>query len=215
MSNRVRIASGLLLVVAAAALPGFVVSTGLGTRVGQTDNSDNTFTSAPSFVNTGYLSPSAEAATSGGDNDGFELDPTYAYSDDSLYASNIDGPGDRHLYYDYGVSLPPGSTINGIRVRVDWWLDGTGGDNSMSVELSWDGGTSWTAPKADATETASEHTATLGGAADTWGRLWTGDELSDGNFRLRVSCYCSGGAECDSRDYYLDWVAVNVFYTAP
>jgi hypothetical protein len=215
MSNRVRIASGLLLVVAAAALPGFVVSTGLGTRVGQTDNSDNTFTSAPSFVNTGYLSPSAEAATSGGDNDGFELDPTYAYSDDSLYASNIDGPGDRHLYYDYGVSLPPGSTINGIRVRVDWWLDGTGGDNSMSVELSWDGGTSWTAPKADATETASEHTATLGGAADTWGRLWTEDELSDGNFRLRVSCYCSGGAECDSRDYYLDWVAVNVFYTAP
>jgi hypothetical protein len=30
-----------------------------------------------------------------------------------------------------------------------------------------------------------------------------------------LTCNCSGGAECDSRDYYLDWVAVNVFYTAP
>ena len=215
MSNRVRIAIGLVFVITASALAGFAVSTGLGTRVGQTDNSDNTFTSAPSFVNTGYLNPSAQAADTGGDNNGFELNPTYAYSDDSLYASNIDGPGDRHLYYDYGISLSTSSTINGIRVRVDWWLDGTGGDNSLGVELWWAGGASWTALKIDATETTSEHTATLGGAADTWGRLWTGDELSDGNFRLRVSCYCSGGAECESRDYYLDWVAVNVFYTAP
>lgn len=215
MLTRSRIAGGLVLVLGALALAGFAVSPGLGTHVGQTDNSDNTFTSAPSFVNTGYLNPSAHAADTGGDGNGFELDPTDAYSDDSLYASNIDGPGDRHLYYDYGVSLPPGSTINGIRVRLDWWLGGTGGTNSMSVELSWDGGTSWTVPKADATETASEHTAILGGTADTWGRIWTVGELSNTNFRVRLTCNCSGGAECDSRDYYLDWVAVNVFYTAP
>ena len=195
MSTQVKIAIGLVFVITASALAGLAVSTGLGSHVSQTDNSDNTFTSAPSFANTGYLDASAQAADTGGDNNGFDLNPTYAYSDDSLYASNIDGPGDRHLYYDYGVSLPPGSTINGIRVRVDWWLDGAGGDNSLGVELSWDGSASWTAPKADDTETASEHTAILGGAADTWGRIWTEDELSDGNFRLRVSCYCSGGAE--------------------
>ena len=215
MSNRLRIAIGLVLVMAASALAGLAVSTGLGTHVSQTDNSDNTFTSALSFANTGYLSPSAEAADTGGDDNGFEVNPTKAYSDDSLYASNIDGPGDLHLYYDYGVSLPPSSTINGIRVRVDWWLDGVGGDNSLGVQLSSDGGASWTALKIDATETTSEHTVTLGGAADDWGRPWTGDDLSDGNFRLRLTCNCSGGAECDSRDYYLDWVAVNVFYTAP
>ena len=215
MSTQVKIAIGLVFVITASALAGLAVSTGLGSHVSQTDNSDNTFTSAPSFANTGYLDASAQAADTGGDNNGFDLNPTYAYSDDSLYASNIDGPGDRHLYYDYGVSLPPGSTINGIRVRLDWWLGGTGGTNSMSVELSWDGGTSWTAPKADATETASEHTAILGGTADTWERIWTVGELSNANFRVRLTCYCSGGAECDSRDYYLDWVAVNVFYTPP
>jgi hypothetical protein len=215
MLTRSRIAGGLVLVLGASALAGFAVSTGFGFYISQSNNLDNTFTSAPSFANTGYLDASAQAATSGGDGNGFELDPTYAYSDDSLYASNIDGPGDRHLYYDYGISLPSGSTIDGIRVRVDWWLDGVGGDNSLGVQLSSDGGASWTALKIDATETTSEHTVTLGGAADTWGRPWTGDDLSDGNFQLRVSCYCSGGAECDSRDYYLDWVAVNVFYTAP
>ena len=215
MSTQVKIAIGLVIVVAVSSLAGFAVSAGFGFYVSQSNNLDNTFTSAPSFADTGYLDASAQAADTGGDNNGFELNPTYAYGDGPLYATNADGPGDRHRYYNYGISIPSGSTIDGIRVCLDWWLDGTGGDNSLGVELSWDGGNSWTAPKIDATETTSEHTATLGGAADNWGRLWTGDELSDGNFRLRVSCYCSGGAECDSRDYYLDWVAVNVFYTAP
>jgi hypothetical protein len=215
MLTRSRIAGGLVLVLGASALAGFAVSTGFGFYISQSNNPDNTFTSAPSFANTGYLGASAQAADTGGDGNGFELDPTDAYTDAGGYASNINGALDSHLYYDYVVSPPSGSTINGIRVRLDWWLGGTGGTNSMSVELSWDGGTSWTAPKADATETASEHTAILGGTADTWERIWTVGELSNANFRVRLTCNCSGGADCDSRDYYLDWVAVNVFYTPP
>jgi len=215
MLTRSRIAGGLVLVLGASALAGFAVSTGFGFYISQSNNPDNTFTSAPSFANTGYLRPSAQAATSGGDNNGFELDPTDAYTDADGYASNINGALDSHLYYDYGVSLPSGSMINGIRVRVDWWLDGVGGDNSLGVQLSSDGGASWTALKVDATETTSEHTAILSGAADIWGRLWTGDDLSNANFRVRLTCNCSGGAECDGRDYYLDWVVVNVFYTPP
>ncbi len=215
MSIRIRIAISLLLVMGASALVGFAVGTGFSFYVSQSGNPDNTFTSAPSFTNTGYLNPSAQAADTGGDNNGFELNPTYAYGDGPMYATNTDGPGDRHRYYNYGISLSSGATIEGIRVRVDWWLSGAGGDNSLGVELSWDGGTSWTAQKVDATETTSEHTATLGGAGDTWGRTWSVDELSNANFRLRASCNCSGGAECNSRDYFLDWVAVNVFYTAP
>lgn len=203
------------LLLAASALVVFVIGAGFGAYVSQSTNPNNAFSSALSFVNTGYLSASAQAATSGGNNDGFELDPTYAYSDDSRHAANADGPGDRHLYYNYGVSLPPGSSINGIRVRVDWWLDGYEGDNSLGVELSWDGGISWTGMKADTIESASEHMTVLGGATDIWGRLWMVNDLSDSNFRVRVSCSCSGGGQCDSRDYFLDWVAVNVFYTAP
>jgi len=208
---------GTVLIAALMALSCLATLTGISGLALFTDqnaNTGNIFTTAASFpTDTGYRSPSADAADTGGDGNGFELDPTNAYTDASGYASNINGALDRHRYYDYNIAVDSGSTINGIRVRVDWWLDGTGGDNSMSVELSWDGGTSWTAPKADATETTSEHTAILGGAADIWGRLWTGDDLSNANFRVRLTCNCLGGAECDSRDYYLDWVAVNVFYT--
>lgn len=167
--------------------------------------------------NTGRLGPTAEAADTGGDGDGFEVKPTYAFTDGEGFARNIDGAGDRHRYYNYGFLIGSTCSINGIQVHLDWGLDGTAGRNSMSVELSWDGGASWTAAKTDTTETASAgaeggfHTATLGSASDTWGHAWTVSELSDANFRVRVTADCSKG-KCKDRDYFLDWVAVKVNY---
>ena len=157
---------------------------------------------------TGLLNPSAQAADTGGSGDGFETDPTYAFADDSLYALNANGPGDRHRYYDYSISIPSGCSIKGIEARLDWWLQSTTGTNSMSLELSWDGGTSWTAAKTDSTETTSEHTAVLGGSTDTWGRTWTPDELSNANFRARVT----SNSDQSWMDFYLDWVPVVVYY---
>jgi hypothetical protein len=215
MLVRRRMWVALALTLAATTFAVLGVATGFGSYSAQSENGENSFTTAPSFANTGYMSPSAEAATSGGDNDGFELNPTYATGDGPLYASNIDGPGDRHIYYNFGLAPPAGSTIEGIRVRLDWWLDAAGGDNSMSVELSWDGGTSWTSAKTDAVEGTTEHAGIVGGAGDTWGRVWTLAELGNANFRVRLTCTCAGGPECDGRDFYLDWVAVNVFYTPP
>jgi hypothetical protein len=203
----------------------------------QTQNTDNTFTTLASFAtdtptatptptltatpsptatptpacvagDTGLLNPSAQAADTGGNGDGFEVNPTYAFADDSLYALNVDGPGDRHRYYDYSISIPSGCSIKGVEVRLDWWLDSIEGSSSMSVELSWDGGTSWTAPKTDSTETTSEHTATLGDSTDTWGHAWTVAELSDANFRVRLT----SNSDQSSTDFYLDWVPVRVYY---
>jgi len=216
MLTRSRIAGGLVLVLGASALAGFAVSTGFGFYISQSNNPDNTFTSANCFPgDTGLLNPSANAADTSGSGNGFELNPTNAYTDGGGFASNINGPGDRHRYYNYNTSIKSSCAIKGIQVRLDWWLDSTSDTNSMSVELSWDGDATWTAAQTDPTETTSEHTAILGGSLDTWGRAWTAGELSDANFRVRLTSNCSGGAECDSRDYYLDWVAVNVFYTAP
>ena len=160
------------------------------------------------LTTTGFVSASAETFDTGGDGDGFELNPTNAFADGSGFASNIDGAGDRHRFYDYGISIGGGASIQGIEVRLDWWLDSSGGTNSMSVELSWDGGTSWTAAKTDSVESVTEHTATLGNAADTWGRAWTGSELSDTNFRVRVTSNTSEAV----REFYLDWVPVRVSY---
>jgi hypothetical protein len=197
----------------------------------QAQNADNTFTTASSFAtatptptatstptatptpsctagDTGLLDPSAQVADTGGNGDGFEADPTYAFADDSSYALNANGPGDRHRYYDYSISIPSGCSIKGIEARLDWWLQAITGINSMSVELSWDGGNSWTAAKTDSTETTSEHTAVLGSSTDTWAETWTPDELSNANFRVRVT----STSDQSWMDFYLDWVPVVVYY---
>ena len=157
--------------------------------------------------NTGYLSPTAQAADTGGDGDGFESDPTNAFADDASSATNVGGDGDRHRFYYYGISLKSGCDISGIEVRLDWWLSALGGGNSIDVELSWDGGTSWTAAKTDAVESTSERSAILGGSSDTRGRTWAVAELSDSNFRARATTNGSGGLT-----YYLDWAPVKVYY---
>ncbi len=93
-------------------------------------------------------------------------------------------------------------------MRLDWWLDDILDTNSMDVELSWDGGTSWTAPHTDTVESTTEHTTVLGGASDTWGHAWTPAELSNTNFRVRLTSNSSGS----TRDFFLDWVPVKVYY---
>jgi hypothetical protein len=201
------LAATLVLLAAALSLMGQAA----GTFSDQASVGGNIFTTAACWTgDTGFLSPTAEAADTGGDSDGFELNPTNAFSNGGGYASNIDGAGDRHRFYNYGISMGT-CTIEGIAVRLDWWLDDTAGISSMDAELSWDGGTSWTAAKTDTQETTSEHTVILGGAADTWGRSWTVSELSDANFRVRLTSNSDSGV----RDFLLDWVSVKVYYTPP
>ena len=177
------------------------------------DSGEDSATVSCTAGSTGFLSPTAEAADTGGDGDGFELNPTNAFADDTAFASNINGAGDRHRYHDYGLAVPAACSVAGIEVRLDWWLDGDDGLNYLFVELSWDGGASWVVGKRDTTETTTEHTATLGGAADDWGRTWSPSEFSDANFRVLVTARC-GGSEpiCGGRDYFLDWVPVSVTY---
>jgi hypothetical protein len=162
-------------------------------------------------VDTGWTNPSDNGADTGGDGDGFEGSPGNAYSDDDAVASNVDGAGDSHLYYTYGFELPEGATIEGIEVRLDWYLDSTQGNSKLEVQLSWDGGTSWTDAQTTKNGSTSETTDILGGPTDTWGRSWTVDELSDANFRLRVTCTSNK----PERDFYLDWVPVNVYDDPP
>ena len=172
---------------------------------------------------TGLLSPSAQAAvtSSAGDNNGFESSPTNAYADGGGYATdNNSGTGtstscgstakDKHRYYNYGISLPSGATVAGIEVRLDAWANGTG-TRRMCVELSWNGGSSWTTAQQTPDFTTSEATYYVGGPTDTWGRSWTSSNLSNSNFRVRITDV----ANSTSREFYLDWVAVKVHYTVP
>ncbi len=197
--------AGLALVLGAALAKG-----GLAQFSAQATVTGNAFTTDPCFPNadTGFLNPTAQAADTGGDSDGFEVNPTNAFADSSGNAGNVDGNGDRHRFYDYGISIDGTCSISGIGLRLDWWLDSISGVSTMGVELSWDGGTYWTAAKTDTVESTTEHTAILGGSADTWGRAWSVSEFSNANFRVRLT----SNSDDATRDFSLDWVAAKVFY---
>jgi hypothetical protein len=172
-------------------------------------------------TNTGMKSPSANAAetTSAGDNNGYEVTAANAQPNDSLFAvDNNSGSGtntscsstqkDRHRFYNFGFDIPPASVIQGIEVRLDAKADSTSGAPKICVQLSWDGGASWTTTRSTPTLTTSNATYVLGGPADNWGLAWTLSSLSDANFRVRVIDVSSN----TSRDFSLDWVAVRVTY---
>jgi len=170
----------------------------------------------------GFKSPSANAADSGGDGNGFESNPGNAQADDAAFAAdNNSGTGtgtsctssgkDRHRFFNYGFAIPTGSSINGIEVRLDARADSTSSSPKMCVQLSWDGGTTWTAAKPTGTLGTTMATFTLGSATDTWGRTWSASNLADSSFRVRVIDVSSS----TSRDFFLDWVAVRPHFTVP
>jgi hypothetical protein len=166
-----------------------------------------TFTPTPPACGTpdsGYLSPSANAAD--GD-DGFEVSATLAYADGGGNASNKNGDGG-HRYYNYGITIPATCDFAGIEVRSDYWLKNSGGTTTFAVDLSWDGGTTWTPVKTDSSEPQSETTKVLGSPTDTWGHAWSAADLANGNFRLRITMTLGNGGQ----EVYLDWVAVKVYF---
>ncbi len=157
-----------------------------------------------------------------GDNDGFQENPFDACADGPGFALDVDSGSstsmacrdlgkDRQLFYNYGLAIPAGSVVDGIEVRLDGWFDGgVGALARMCIELSWDGGTTWTAPKMTALLTTAETTYILGSPGDSWGRVWQDTDLLDFNFRVRVTNLATD----INQDFSLDWAAVQVRYTA-
>lgn len=167
-----------------------------------------------SYANTGQISPTNSYSDTGGDNNGFELNPTNAYSDGqsgvSGSAQNINGPGDRHRFNGYNFNIPNNAIINGIQIRLDWWINSVNGSNFIDVELSWDGGLNWTQIKSTTNESTSvSNYSILGAPTDTWGRTWTPTELNSTNFMIRITTRST----VFSRDFYLDWIPVVVNYS--
>jgi hypothetical protein len=181
-----------------------------------------TATNTPgSSTSTGYLAPSAQAAqTSGaGDNNGYEGGPTDAFADGGPEATDTNSGTnkntsctntgkDKHHFYDYNFNLPSTAVIQGIEVRLDARADSNGGAPRLCIEISWNGGASWTAVKNTSNITTTQATYILGGAADTWGRTWTAGDFSNANFRIRVTDVSNNA----NRDFFLDYIAVNVAY---
>jgi hypothetical protein len=193
-----------------------------------TSTSPAVFTPTPTYTatatpistsaNTGFLNASANASQTGGDGNGYQTSPSNAYFDDGLFAVDTNsGNGtsssctgstkDKHRYYNYGINVP-GSTILGIEVRLDAKADSTSGAPKLCVQLSWNGGSSWTSARQTPNLTTAEQSYLLGGPADNWGHAWTLSQLSNASFRVRVIDVSTS----TSRDFSLDWITVRIIY---
>jgi hypothetical protein len=102
-------------------------------------------------------------------------------------------------------AIPSGGTINGIEVSIE---GSSSGAREAVVELSWDGGTTYTSSNLTTTFGATETTFALGGAANTWGRTWEVGDFTSANFRARLTTNNGSGT------ISLDHVQVKVYYTA-
>ena len=206
-------------VVTTTTVSGTTLVTVAATSAGATRSADLTVTGAgggtPLFRN-----PTRNQAATGGDGNGFETGAGNAHVEDGSVASDMNsGTGtstsctnsgkDRHVLSDYGFAIPAGSAIAGIEVRLRARADSTSGAPRMCVQLSWDGGATWTAAKATGTLGMALTTITLGGATDMWGRTWSPANFADASFRLRVINVASS----TSRDFFLDAVAVRPHLT--
>ncbi len=180
-------------------------------------------------ASTGALAAGANAAvtTGAGDNDGFEVTPGNADGTVNLMTASSANTGsgnatdgcttfnqsedDAHDYSNFGFSIPTGASIDGIQVGTNGSWSTNTGTNQFCIELSWNGGTSWTSTHnttGDLGVTASS--VTLGGSANTWGRTWSASEFSNANFRLRVMIDPSSS---NTTTGLLDQLTVNVTYT--
>lgn len=172
---------------------------------------------------TGYngCTTTSSAADTGGDNNGYELLAANACTDDMLSASDVstgtnnvvsctDAGKDRHRYWDFGLGMPAVVTsVAGIQVRADVGMNNNGGTNQLCAQLSWDGGTSWTATKSVALSGSAIATYALGAANDTWGRTWVGGNFSNADFRVRLIDVTSQ----PTKTFLLEYLAVQVTYT--
>jgi len=160
-------------------------------------------------------------ADTGGDGNGYQTNPGNACASDGALAidaatgiagrstSCANPANDRHRFWGYAFALPGTVTaITGITVRADAGLNNNGGSSVLCVELSWDGGTTWTASQSVALSGAAVATYTLGSATDTWGRTWALGEFATTAFVVRVT----DATNHPTKDYRLDFLAVTVDY---
>ncbi len=122
--------------------------------------------------------------------------------------SCTDSGKDKHRFYNYNFSIPANAVIRGIRVRLDARADAPSGSPKLCVQLSGDGGATWTTAESTPTLGAAEATYILGSTAFKWGRTWTAANFSNASFQVRVIDVASR----TNRDFFLEYLAVNVTY---
>lgn len=148
----------------------------------------------PITIDTGFKSPAANYESSW-------TNPAYAYTSNNIYATAIGSF--KEIYSDFSLNVPAGSIIKGAEVTVEAYANSPGA--TFISQLSWNGGSTYTATK-QITLSTIENTLTMGGAADIWGRTWSSNDFSNANFRIKL------GGDTPFYSFSVDHIQVKVYY---
>lgn len=133
--------------------------------------------------------------------------PNNAFVSDNIYATTANLSTAAQIWESFNIASLTGATITGILVRLEAKVSSGSSNAQYTAEISWDGGTSWTTPKATTKATSTDATFYLGGA-DLWDHSFVPSELTNSNFKVRITNSFASGTE----DASIDYVAVKVFY---
>ena len=168
---------------------------------------------------TALTSCTSQAPETGGNGNGYETTPMNACTKDAVVAQDLksgtnrivsctDTGKDRHRFSGYGLTVPSTATVNAIEVQLDAFTSTGNGIGRICVQLSGDGGATWTTAKSTPNLGTAPATYLLGG--DLWGTTWTPAQLSNANFRVRVIDVDDTG----NKGFSLDYVGVRIIYTS-
>jgi hypothetical protein len=192
-------------------------------RGGWTSGNSNQATAVvAASISTGTVGCVSQAAetTGSGDNNGYEGNATKMCAKDAQFATDAasgsnnvnsctNAGKDRHRAWGYPFGMPGTvSAVNGITLTAVLGMNSNGGTNLFCAQLSWDGGTTWTAAKSVAVTAQALTTYTLGSASDTWGHTWTSAQLGTTLFRVRLTDVATTG----NKDFQLDSISAAVQY---
>ena len=152
---------------------------------------------------TGWKSPGGYE-----DNDGV-VDPANAYSSNNLYAVFDDWWYNNVEYKTFSISIPSGATITGVEVSVEANDTLPSGGYYLNVQLSTDGGSSFSTAKSATIIGSTDKNYTYGGSSDLWGETLTYNSFGD-NFRVKLTSQATVG---DGYYINVDHIQIKVYYT--
>jgi len=163
-------------------------------------------------LDTGFKTPTSNNGDSSWDTNTVTL----VQNSDNSYASENDESQEQDWAgFDFS-SIPAGSTINGIEVKIEAKATDSSGCSSIA-RLSWNNGANNTSIFSKSTPiTGTDASYILGGSNDTWGHTWSTAELASNKFLLRVQFDDTGNQTCDNNAVFTtDYLAAKVYYTEP
>jgi hypothetical protein len=125
-----------------------------------------------------------------------------AYTSDGAYTTANSSV--THGYGSFGYSVPSNNQVTGIAVKIE--ASGSTAAGTISVFLSWDGGSTFTDSKTTSVVGLTDAVFELGGQGDTWGRSWTPTEMNDGNLVVAITANPSGNT------IQVDAIQIKVFH---